>query len=110
MGVTVVARALADAGLNNTPERLSAVALEGDPDLIGLSFLGGEAVYLTTRVKEFLSRNGLGQAPLMAGGVLTPEMRLELEGLGVAAVFTPDTRRDALVEGIAEVLSGAGRG
>ncbi len=111
-GVTVVARWLADAGhevtyagLYNTPERLSAVALEEDPDLIGLSFLGGEPVYLTGRVKEFLSRNGLGQVPLMVGGVITPEMRGELEALGVGAVFTPGAKRQAIVEGVAAILA-----
>jgi len=114
-GVTVVARWLADAGhevtyagLYNTPERLSAIALEEDPELIGLSFLGGEPVYLTGRVKEALSRQGLGQVPLMVGGVITPEMRRELEALGVGAVFTPGARRQAIVDGVAAILGARG--
>jgi methylmalonyl-CoA mutase C-terminal domain/subunit len=114
MGVTVVARWLRDAGheviyagLYNTPERLLGMAVEEDPDLIGLSFLGGEPVYLAGRVKELLAANDLSGLPLVVGGVVTPEMNNELRALGVAAVFTPGTGREAVVGAIGDVLAGA---
>jgi methylmalonyl-CoA mutase C-terminal domain/subunit len=114
MGVTVVARWLRDAGheviyagLYNTPERLLGMAVEEDPDLIGLSFLGGEPVYLAGRVKELLAANDLSGLPLVVGGVVTPEMGDELRALGVAAVFSPGTGREAVVGAIGDVLAGA---
>lgn len=113
-GVTVVARWLRDAGheviyggLYNTPERLAGMAVEEDPDLIGLSFLGGEPVYLAGRVKARLAGKGLDRVPLVVGGVVTPEMERELRALGVAAVFTPGTRRESVVAAIADVLAHA---
>ncbi len=116
-GVTVVAAWLRDAGheviyagLYNTPERLLEVAVEEDAELVGASFHCGDPVHLSGRVLELMRAHDLAHVPFVVGGVLTPEMRLELEGLGVAAVFTPGTRRDAVVEGIAEVLAGAKRG
>lgn len=111
MGVTVVSRWLRDAGheviyagLYNTPERLVAVAVEEDPDLIGLSFLGGEAVYLSGRVLELLAANDLADTPLVAGGVITPEMAEELRGLGVAALFSPGTPRRQVLDEVARLL------
>ncbi len=111
-GVTVVMRWLRDAGheiiyagLYNTPERLVEVALEEDPDLIGLSFLGGEPVYLSGRVIECLAASGLGDRPLVVGGIITPEMGQELEALGVAALFTPGTPREAIVAGVERALA-----
>ncbi len=116
MGVTVVARWLADAGheivdlgLYNTPERVARAAVEEAPDLVGLSFLGGEPVLLSERVLDALRDVGLGDLPVIAGGVLTPDMVAELSTLGIAATFTPGTVREVIVDGIAELLSGGRR-
>lgn len=112
MGVVVVQNWLEEAGhevvyagVYNTPERLLAVAEKETPDVIGLSFLGGEPVYLSKRVKDLLKARDMDHIPLVVGGVITPEMRAELAALGITGVFTPGTRREAIVEGIAEVLA-----
>lgn len=116
MGVTVVSRWLGDAGhdvrfigLYNTPGRVAEMAGEFRPDVIGLSFLGAEPVYMSARVLEELQRRGLEATPLVVGGVITPDMAKELDELGVRAVFTPGTSRESIVDGIAEVLAGARR-
>jgi len=115
-GVAVVATWLRDAGhevvyagLYNTPERLLEVAVEEDAELIGASFHCGDPVHLSGRVLELLRSHDLGHVPLVAGGAVTPDMRRALEDLGVAAVFTPGAQRATVVDGIAEVLAGAGR-
>ncbi len=116
MGVTVVSRWLGAAGhevkfmgLYNTPARVAEVAQEFRPDVIGLSFLGAEPVYMSARVLEELARRDLDSIPLVVGGVITPEMASELDELGVKAVFTPGTSRDSILDGIADVLSGTRR-
>jgi methylmalonyl-CoA mutase cobalamin-binding subunit len=38
--------------------------------------------------------------------VITPEMAAELKALGIKAVFTPGTARDAILDGIAAVVTG----
>ena len=113
MGVTVVARWLRAAGhevkfmgIYNTPQQVAQVARTFTPDVIGLSFLGAEPVYMAGRVTEELAHAGI-EALLVVGGVITPEMAKELAELGVKAVFTPGTSREAIVDGIAEVLAGA---
>jgi methylmalonyl-CoA mutase C-terminal domain/subunit len=113
MGLTVVERWLADGGhevvnlgLYNTPERIAETAATAGADIVGLSFLGGEPVFLAGRVLEQLREAGLGEVKLVAGGVLTPAMVEELRALGVAATFTPGTTREAILEGLAALVAG----
>ncbi|MCW5774551.1 MAG: cobalamin-dependent protein [Rhodospirillaceae bacterium] len=113
MGVTVVSRWLGEAGhevrymgLYNSPGRVAEEARAFMPDVIGLSFLGAEPVYMSTRVRDELSARGLEALPLVVGGVITPEMAQELKALGVKAIFTPGTGREAILDGIAAVVTG----
>ena len=113
MGITVVERWLADAGhevvnlgLYNTPERVAEAAAKEMADIVGLSFLGGEPVYLSGRVLDELSEAGLDDTKLVAGGVLTPDMLDRLRDLGVAATFTPGTGREAILEALAALVAG----
>ena len=113
MGVTVVTRWLGEAGhevrymgLYNSPARVAEAAREFKPDVIGLSFLGAEPVYMSSRVLGEMKERGLDATPLVVGGVITPEMAEELKALGVKAIFTPGTARDAILDGIAAVLTG----
>lgn len=113
MGVTVVTRWLGEAGhevrymgLYNSPARVAEEARAFRPDVIGLSFLGAEPVYMSGRVLQEMEARGLDTTPLVVGGVITPEMAEELKALGIKAVFTPGTSRDAILDGIAAVVTG----
>jgi methylmalonyl-CoA mutase C-terminal domain/subunit len=113
MGVTVVTRWLGEAGhevrylgLYNSPARVAEAARALQPDVIGLSFLGAEPVYMSGRVLQEMEARGLDATPLVVGGVITPEMAAELKALGIKAVFTPGTARDAILDGIAAVVTG----
>lgn len=112
MGITVVERWLSDVGhevvnlgLYNTPERIAAACAAERPDIVGLSFLGGEPVFLSGRVLGALAEQGV-DPKLVVGGVLTPEMVDELKAMGASAVFTPGTSKEAILNGIAAVLTG----
>ena len=112
LGVTAVARWLREgghevvyAGLYNTPERVAQIALQEDADLVGVSCLSSDPVYATRRMRQTLEGVGLGRVPLVVGGVVTPDMKVELSRLGVAAIFGPGTRRERLLESIAGLLS-----
>ena len=116
MGVTVVTRWLGEAGhevrylgVYNTPGRVADAARDFKPDVIGLSFLGAEPVYMSGRVLQELEARGLDATPLIVGGVITPEMAEELKALGVKAIFTPGTARDAILDGVAAVVTGGRR-
>jgi methylmalonyl-CoA mutase C-terminal domain/subunit len=112
MGVHVVGEWLREAGhdvtyagVYNTPERLVGIAEKESADIVGISYLGGEPVHLSRRVMNLLRERGMDEIPVVVGGVITPEMRGELEELGVRGIFTPGTRKETILEGIADVLA-----
>lgn len=110
-GVRIVSMWLADAGyeviyagLYNTPEGIVRMALEEDVNAIGVSFLGGEHLFYARRFTELLAEHGMTGVKLVMGGVIPPVDVEELKGIGVHAVFTPGTRREVLLEGLAAIL------
>jgi methylmalonyl-CoA mutase C-terminal domain/subunit len=116
MGITVIERWLDEAGhevvnlgLYNSPKRVAEQAAREKPDIVGLSFLGGEPVYLSGRVLEELREAGLDDMKLVAGGVLTPDMVEELAAMGLAATFTPGTARETILESLAAIVAGERR-
>jgi methylmalonyl-CoA mutase C-terminal domain/subunit len=113
-GITVVAHWLEEAGhevvyagLYNTPESLAHIAGEEDADAVGVSYLGGEPVYLSQRILDVMRDSGL-DIPLVVGGVITPEMAAELNDLGVAHIFTAGSSRETIVDGLARAMDGRG--
>lgn len=85
-------------GLYNTPERFAQVALEEAADAVGVSFLGAEHLHYGKKLVEQVKANGLHDLKLIIGGVIPPEDVKALYDLGFHAVFTPGTRREALLE------------
>jgi len=94
-GAEQIAVAARDAGLEViyqgirlTPEQIAAVAVEEDPDVIGLSILSGSHLELVPAVVRLVREGGV-EAPVVAGGIVPEEDRQPLLAAGVAAVYTP---------------------
>ena len=97
-GAKVIARALRDAGmeviytgLRQTPEMIAEAALQEDADAVGLSILSGAHMTLVPRVLELMRQQGLGDVPVMVGGIIPPEDATALKDMGVAEIFGPGT-------------------
>jgi ethylmalonyl-CoA mutase len=75
-------------GIRLTPEQIAAVAVEEDPDVIGLSILSGSHLELVPEAIRLLRAGGV-EAPVVVGGILPEEDRPALAEAGVAAVYTP---------------------
>jgi (2R)-ethylmalonyl-CoA mutase len=75
-------------GIRLTPAQIAAVAIEEDPDVIGLSILSGSHLELVPEVVRRVREGGV-TAPIVAGGILPDDDRPALEAAGVAAVYTP---------------------
>jgi methylmalonyl-CoA mutase, C-terminal domain len=95
-GAKVVARALRDAGmevvytgLHQTPEQIVETVIQEDADAVGLSVLSGAHMTLFARVLELLRERGADDVVLFGGGIIPDADIAELEGLGVAKIFTP---------------------
>ncbi len=94
VGARVVARGLADAGmevvytgLRRKPEQVVRAAIEEDVDWIGVSTLSGAHRALLPRLRQLLDEQGAGDIRILAGGVIPQEDIPELEVAGVSQVF-----------------------
>jgi methylmalonyl-CoA mutase C-terminal domain/subunit len=104
-GAKVIARALRDAGveviytgLHQTPEMIADAAVQEDVDAVGLSILSGAHMTLFPAVLDELRARGGRDIVVFGGGIIPDEDRQALEQAGVAALFTPGTTTQAIVD------------
>jgi len=76
-------------GIRLTPEQIVAAALEEGVHLVGLSILSGSHVELATEVMQRMRAEGIGEVPVVVGGIIPPEDEARLKAAGIAGVFTP---------------------
>ncbi len=112
-GVKVLARACRDAGMEviyggvrQSVEEIIAIAVQEDPDVIGVSNHSGVLVELCGDLLEGLREAGADDIPIVAGGTLVPSDRPALEQLGVGAVFGPGSDITEILGRIASVARG----
>ena len=92
-------------GIRVSPEQIVASALEEGVHLIGLSILSGSHLALVPEVVQRLREAGLGDVPVVAGGII-PEADAELlRAQGVAAVYTPkDFELDQIMSDLIDLV------
>jgi (2R)-ethylmalonyl-CoA mutase len=66
-----------------------SAALEEGVHLVGLSILSGSHVELATDVMQRMRAEGIGDVPVVVGGIIPPEDEARLKAAGIAGVFTP---------------------
>ena len=76
-------------GIRLTPAQIVAAAVAEDVDVVGLSILSGSHLELVPMVLDGLRDAGLGDVPVVVGGIIPDTDAETLRSLGVAAVFTP---------------------
>ena len=76
-------------GIRLTPARIVNAALEEGVHVVGLSILSGAHQALVTDVLARMRAAGIGDIPVVVGGIIPAEDALALRAAGVAAVYTP---------------------
>ena len=76
-------------GIRLTPAQIVNAALEEGVHVVGLSILSGSHVPLVTEVLERMKAAGLGDIPVVAGGIIPPEDEKVLLAAGCARIYTP---------------------
>jgi len=76
-------------GIRLTPAQIVAAAVAEDVHAIGLSILSGSHMELVPEVQRLMGEEGIGDVPLIVGGIIPDSDGRKLEASGVAAVFTP---------------------
>jgi methylmalonyl-CoA mutase C-terminal domain/subunit len=110
-GAKVVARALADAGyeviysgLHQTPEMIASAAVQESVDAVGLSMMSGAHMTHFPAVLAALRAAGANEVVLFGGGIVPADDAAALKAQGVAAIFTPGTSTQQIVDWIEREL------
>ena len=92
-------------GIRLTPEQIVAAAVAEDVHCVGLSILSGSHMELVPAVLDGMREQGMGDVPVIVGGIIPSGDAARLKDLGVAAVFTPkDFGLTEIMGGIVEAI------
>ena len=76
-------------GIRFTPSEIAAQAQENNAHVVGLSILSGSHLDLVRETIAELRAVGLGDVPVVIGGIIPPEDARALRQMGIARVYTP---------------------
>ncbi|MCR9124591.1 MAG: protein meaA [Rhodobacteraceae bacterium] len=76
-------------GIRLTPAELVQSALDNKPHVVGLSILSGSHIPLVEDLIARMKEAGLGEVPVVVGGIIPDDDAARLRALGVAKVYTP---------------------
>jgi methylmalonyl-CoA mutase, C-terminal domain len=104
-GAKVVVRAMKDAGfeviytgLRQTPEQITRIAVQEDPDVIALSSMAGSHLSFCRRLKPLLEEAGLTDKLWIIGGNLPPQDHDALLALGFKGIFRTGSKLDDICD------------
>ena len=88
-------------GIRLTPAEIVEQAKQARAHVLGLSILSGSHVSLVREVVQRLREAGLGEVPVVVGGIIPPDDVNILKQCGAAAVYTPkDFQLNDIMTGI----------
>src|SRR6478736_2479424 len=95
-------------GIRLTPDQIVSAAVAEDVHLVGLSILSGSHMELVPDVLDGLEAAGLGDLPVIVGGIIPSSDAKALIERGVAAVYTPkDFGLTGIMGGFVDVIRAA---
>ncbi len=95
-------------GIRVTPRELARAAADEGVHLVGLSILSGAHMDLVREVMKEMKAQGVGDVPVVAGGIIPDSDAAQLEKEGVAAVYTPkDYDISRILEELVELVKRA---
>jgi ethylmalonyl-CoA mutase len=92
-------------GIRLTPEQIVAAAVAEDVHCVGLSILSGSHMELVPAVLVGLEEAGIGDVPVVVGGIIPDSDARRLIDAGVAAVYTSkDYGLTEIMDGIVDAV------
>lgn len=105
LGAKAVVFALRNAGMeviytgrHQTPEQIVQATLQEDADVLGLSILSGNHLFLCRKVITLMKEKGLEDVIVIVGGNIPMKDRDVLHKIGVAGVFPTSSTFPEIVD------------
>ena len=104
-GIRTLARLLDEAGgidvdyigEHNSVEGMANAVAERKSDIVGISFSSAAYVEYTRQLIEAMKARGVGDIPVILGGMIHPDDVDELKAMGVAGLFGAGSRTEDIV-------------
>ncbi|WP_419318452.1 methylmalonyl-CoA mutase family protein [Caulobacter sp. ErkDOM-E] len=95
-------------GIRSTPDEIVRRAKESRAHVVGLSILSGSHLDLVQEVVRLMRAQGLGDIPVVVGGIIPDADALILKQMGVARIYTPkDFKITDIMGDIVKLVEGA---
>jgi (2R)-ethylmalonyl-CoA mutase len=92
-------------GIRLTPAQIVEQAKEAKAHVLGLSILSGSHVALVRDVAQRMREAGLGEVPIVVGGIIPADDVNVLKQCGAAAVYTPkDFQLNDIMMGVVQLV------
>ena len=107
-GITVVNRALRDAGMevvfvgNQFPDTLVQAAIQEDVDVIGVSILASTYMEYLAELTALMKEKGIEDRMLVVGGIVLPDDVSAIKQMGVTEYYPPGTPLVHIADHISE--------
>lgn len=90
-------------GEHNTSESFINAIIAEDVDLVGLSFSSSTYLHYTRDLIEKMKLAGIGDVPIMLGGLIHADDEPALREIGVKGIFGPGTTIEQVVDFLANL-------
>ncbi len=92
-------------GIRLTPAEIVNAALQEAVHVVGLSILSGSHMSLATEIVDGMREAGIGDVPVVIGGIIPPDDATALSSAGIAGVYTPkDFEINAIIADIVGLI------
>lgn len=109
-GAKLIVRNLRDAGMEviytglwQTPLATVQAGLQEDVDVLGVSLLSAAHMTVMPEVLRCGREAGIGDIPVIVGGIIPEQDKEPLRAMGCSGVFNPGTPMSAIIETIREL-------
>ncbi|MCY4425726.1 MAG: cobalamin-dependent protein [Halieaceae bacterium] len=104
-GIRTLAQMLRDHGIeiiylgeHNTCEGMTQAIIAEDADLVGLSYSSSNYLDYTRQLIDTMREQGVGDVPVMLGGLIHPEDSDALRQMGVSGIFGPGSKIEDILD------------
>ena len=95
-GIRTLAQVLRDDGVeviylgeHNTIDGMVNAMIQEDADIVGISFSIATYLHYAKQLLDAMRARGVGDIPVMVGGLVHPDDHVKLKEIGVSGIFGP---------------------
>jgi methylmalonyl-CoA mutase C-terminal domain/subunit len=76
---------------------MAQAVIDEDADIVGLSFSSAAYVEYTRQLVAEMHSRGVGEVPVMLGGIIHPDDHADLREIGVTGIFGPGASTEEII-------------